>query len=900
MKKLRVLAVAALSLLAPSLVEAADFTGTVKDDSGGVVANATVTLLTARQAVVASTITNGSGAFTIPSLAPGEYVVRVQARGFAARQMGVRYTGNAKPLEVVLAVAAIEELVTVTSTPGYAEDRNQVLQAVTVISREQIDLRARTVVAQAVAEEAGVHLQQTSPTMAGIVIRGLTGNKVNVFVDGVRYSNGAQRGGVNTFLNLIDQTAVDQIEVIHGPNSAEYGSDALGGSVQFLTRTPVLAANGTRIGGEVSLGGQTAHQGGGGNAAISIGKQKFGLFASGGGRKIGEIRTGLGVDSHAAATRFLGVPSSAVMPERLPNTSFQQMAGMVKVNWTPGPRTQFVTSYMGSRQDKGDRYDQLLGGDGNLISELNDMRLDLFFARLERSRLGWFDHGTVTYSINSQREERVNQGGQGSRTATIGHEPERTTSSAVTGSVTKTISSRQTLQMGGDVQMEKLVSHAFNVNPVTLAVSARRPRVPSDATFAQGGAFAETAFAASDKVRLVGAVRMGGVSYNASAADAPAVSGKPLWPDDAFSTTSVTFRAGAVISPSDPWALVVSASRGFRAPHMTDLGTLGITGSGFEVASPDVAGKNGMVGTTADATAVSTGDAVRQLVPESSFDVEGSLRYSSRRASASFTMFVNHIHDNIAKQTLILPQGAVGSTLGTEVITSQNANGAVFVAAATTPVLVRANFDNARSWGFEHQGRFQIAPSLRLQTVYTYYNVKDTKTGLAPNIEGGVPAPDGYVMLQYTPAGGRWWVQPYLHAAAEQSNLSSLDLSDRRTASPRTRATMRTFFLNGATNRGWVGAGPDGALGTVDDVLAATGETIAQIQDRVLGVGVNSGVLFSAVPSYVTVGVRGGLRFGPHQLLIDFENMNDENYRGISWGIDAPGRGIAVRYVARF
>ena len=80
----------------------------------------------------------------------------------------------------------------------------------------------------------------------------------------------------------------------------------------------------------------------------------------------------------------------------------------------------------------------------------------------------------------------------------------------------------------------------------------------------------------------------------------------------------------------------------------------------------------------------------------------------------------------------------------------------------------------------------------------------------------------------------------------------------------------------------------------------APNETIAQIQDRVLGVGVNSGVLFSAVPSYVTVGVRGGLRFGPHQLLIDFENMNDENYRGISWGIDAPGRGIAVRYVARF
>ena len=54
-------------------------------------------------------------------------------------------------------------------------------------------------------------------------------------------------------------------------------------------------------------------------------------------------------------------------------------------------------------------------------------------------------------------------------------------------------------------------------------------------------------------------------------------------------------------------------------------------------------------------------------------------------------------------------------------------------------------------------------------------------------------------------------------------------------------------------------------------------------------------MLFSAVPSYVTFGVRAGLKFGVHQILIDAENLNDENYRGISWGIDAPGRGISVR-----
>jgi hemoglobin/transferrin/lactoferrin receptor protein len=890
----------ALLIGVPTFAHAAGLTGTVKDVSGGAVAGATVTVLTPRMAVVATATTDEAGAFTIPALADGDYVVRVDAQGFSGRRAAISITNAAGTVGFVLDVAGVAEDVTVTAEPGMAQESARALQSVSLISRDDLDRRVHTVVAEAVAEEAGVHLQRTSPSMAGVFVRGLTGNKVNIYVDGVRYSNGAQRGGVNTFLNLIDQSAIDGIEVVHGPNSAEYGSDALGGTVQFMTKTPMLAASGSRVGGELSAHAQTTYEGGGGNAAISWGKTKFGLFATVGGRKNGEIKTGGGIDSHAAVTRFLGVPSDLLMDDRLPNTGFNQQGGMVKANWTPTSRTQIVSAYTATRQGKAHRYDQELGGDGNLISELNDLTLDLFYARLERSGLGWFDHGSFTYSINSQREERVNQGGQGSSTAAIGHEPERTTSNAVQGSLNKALSSRANLQVGGDVQFEELTSDSFNINPVTGARSLRRPRVPSGATFAQGGFFAQTAFDAADSVRLVGAVRVGGASYEASAADAPVSGGKPLWPDDSFSTTSMTFRAGAIMTPADRWTLVVSASRGFRAPHMTDLGTLGLTGAGFEVASPDVEGMNGLVGTTADATAISSGDAVEQLVPESSFNFDGGVRFRSSRASADVTVFVNHIYDNIQKLSLILPQGAVGSLLGTEPITAQNANGAVFVAASTTPVLVRANFDNARSWGFEHQGRYELSNALSLRSVFTYYNVKDTKTNLAPNIEGGVPAPDGYLMLQYAPAGGKWWVQPYLHAAGEQSNLSTLDLGDRRTASPRNRNNMRAFFLNGATNRGWVSAGPDGVMGSADDVLTATGETITQIQDRVLGVGVNSGVLFSAVPSYVTFGVRAGLKFGIHQILIDAENLNDENYRGISWGIDAPGRGFSVRYVARF
>ena len=141
-------------------------------------------------------------------------------------------------------------------------------------------------------------------------------------------------------------------------------------------------------------------------------------------------------------TRFLGVRSDRLMDERLPDTGFQQFGGSVRANWVPSPdiavRRELPAIAPGRRQ----RYDQLLGGDGNLISELNDLSLDLFSARLERAGVGRFDHASVTYSFNSQREERVNQGGNGSPTATIGHEPERTTVHGLQSALTRQLSSR--------------------------------------------------------------------------------------------------------------------------------------------------------------------------------------------------------------------------------------------------------------------------------------------------------------------------------------------------------------------------------------------------------------------------------------------------------------------------
>ncbi len=876
--------------------------GTVKDPSGAVVPGASVALLSPQGAIAASELSDERGRFTFNSVRSGSFVLVAQARGFAPRRIALKVQRAALELEVALQPEAFHDEVTVTASPGRAEALESVPQRVNVIGEEDIALRSKTVLAQVANEEVGLHVQRTSPTMGGIFVRGLTGTKVNMYVDGVRYTTSAQRGGVSTFFNLVDPEVLEGIEVVRGPSSAEYGSDALGGTVQLLTRRPQFDASGGDVSGLWNASFGSADTSYGSSLTARYAAPTFGLSGTLAARHAGDLRPGGGTDSHNAVTRFLGLPSSAVIGEHLPGTAFTQYGGHVKANWAITPNAQLIASYLRGQQDGGKRYDQLLGGDGNLVADLRNLMADHLYARFERSRLGFLDQLTVSYSFSAQREERRNQGGNGNPRATINHEPERTTAHGLQAGLRR-LAGRHDLTLGGDVFLESMKAPSFGTNPATGATSVRRGRVPDGASYRQSGVFLQDVFeAVPERLRLNGAVRFSSASYEAKAADSPLVSGRPLWPDDSYDTSAFTFRFGALLTLGGGFSVAGNVSRGFRAPDITDLGTFGLTGSGYEVSNREVEGLGATVGTTADAAAVSTGDAVRVLDPETSLNYELTLRYKTRRFKADLTAFQNDIDANIAKQSLILPPGAAGLSLAGEPITSQLPSGVVFVGVSTNPVLVRANFDQARIRGLEATFDAELAPSWFAGGSFTYLHAEDRNTGLPPNIEGGTPAPEGWLRVRLAPNGGRrFWLEPYLHVAAEQDRLSSLDLGDRRTGAFRSRSSIASFFDNGARTRGLVGSGPDGIAGTADDVLLATGETLAQVQARVLGPSGASSSLFTAVPSYAVFGVRGAARFAMrHEVLVDFENIGDENYRGVSWGMDAPGRGIYVRYALRF
>jgi outer membrane receptor protein involved in Fe transport len=888
---------------APAVEDKAELAGVVKDSTGASVAQAIVTLLNARQSVIASATTDEQGRFVLKVAAAGTYELRVTGnQGFASRSKAVRVPSapETRGIEIKLGVESLTADVTITADIGVVQSLDQTTQQVNVIDERKLRERAKSVLAQAAQEEPGLQLQRTSATMGAVFVRGVTGAKVVNYVDGIRFSTATARGGVNTFFNLNDASNLRMVEVIRGPNSAQFGSDSIGGSVQLVSQTPLFATGEPEIHGEISAHYNSADHSFGGNALLTIGAKDLAALVNMASHRSNTLRPGGGFDTHAAVNRFLGIRSD-IFGERSTDTAFTQYGGLFKLVYALTPRDQISYHYQRAQIDGGKRFDQTLGGDGNLIADLRNFMLDFFYGRYERFEAGPFDSFTLSYSYNAQREERVNQGGQGNPLGAITRQYERTVVHGLQTQASKQWK-KNNLVIGGELYYDRVRAPSHVFDPAGGAVSQARPRVPDKATYHSGGVYAQNVWTSiPERLRLVGALRYGRAAYNSRAENSPLVNGQPLWPDDELTAGAFTPRFGAVVTIAEGFNLSAQVSRGFRTPHITDLGTLGLTGNGFEANAADLAGKGATIGSTAGSTTVSTDIPVAQLNPETSWTYEGGVHLHRGRIDIDVNGFVNDIYDNIVFQTLILPQGAVGLRLGDQTVTSQNANGAIFVPASTNPVLIRSNFGDSRIHGVEQKFDLRISNNWTVGQNFTWLRAEDKRTGLPPTIEGGTPAPQGWLRVRYTASKGRYWIEPYLYGARRQDKLSTLDLDDRRTGAARSRGSIANFFARGARARGLTAPGADGRFATADDLLQPTGETLAQVQNRVLGVGVNSAPLFTYIPGFLTVGIRGGFRIGEnHNVALDLENLNDKNYRGISWGMDAPGRGFGFRYNYRF
>jgi hemoglobin/transferrin/lactoferrin receptor protein len=110
-------------------------------------------------------------------------------------------------------------------------------QLATVIDQTTLAQRQSSTMFRALQGEVGVLLQQTGNGQLSPFMRGLTGQQVLVLVDGIRMNTSVLRAGPNQYAATIDPGMIERIEVVRGAESAIWGSDAMGGAINIVTRT---------------------------------------------------------------------------------------------------------------------------------------------------------------------------------------------------------------------------------------------------------------------------------------------------------------------------------------------------------------------------------------------------------------------------------------------------------------------------------------------------------------------------------------------------------------------------------------------------------------------------------------------------------------------------------------
>lgn len=195
-----------------------------------------------------TTVTDSAGRWRFPALPPGSYTLRARRIGFAPRVLAVSVPEAA-------AVSGDDGVVTIALQPtALALDqivvtgsrREQRLADVTVptevVSREAIEATGAADLASVLTEQTGIQFEGGHPSGAGIMLQGLSSERVLVLLDGQPMVG---RIAGNFDLARIPSHIVERIEVVKGPQSALYGSEAMGGVVNVITRRPEAA----RLGG---------------------------------------------------------------------------------------------------------------------------------------------------------------------------------------------------------------------------------------------------------------------------------------------------------------------------------------------------------------------------------------------------------------------------------------------------------------------------------------------------------------------------------------------------------------------------------------------------------------------------------------------------------------------------
>lgn len=584
---------------------------------------------------------------------------------------------------------------------------------VSVVDSTTIHDERPTTAAEAINDLPGVDINGVGPNQQRPTIRGQRGQRILLLEDGLRLNNARRQADFGELPAIVDISRVDRIEVVRGPASVLYGSDAIGGVVNLITGEAPPADLGDVFGGKATFSYRSSGDQVWPSADVWGRSGKVGYRASASYRNAD--------DYHAASGDFGDI-------------SLGEDVTVFGTGVEDSNLGLFLDYQLGDRQKvyvEVDRYRADDAGFGfvqpSAIGDENGLTIDIKYPKqtVAKVKAGYRASDMTlpvadrvdasVYYMDNERDFNFDVfipfGAPGTGVSTEQRNFTDLETFGLRLEAAKLLFGRHLLTYGLDYYHDD----SSNTDQVTTTVVPFPGATPSTevddtptvpyATYDKLGLFAQTEFELGERAAVI----VGGRWQNFGATPQP-TPGLDQLPGDARESTVVAAANGLVeVAPN--LNLVGSVGRGFRAPNLIELFFNGAVpeGNGYQVSNPE-------------------------LKPETSWNVDAGFKY--RRSDVAFEgyYFRTWLHDGIRI-------AATGDSVG------------------PFPAFQNVNVESLTLQGVELVARYQILDPLQIGGTFTWLDGTDNTDNSQNN-----PLSDTYSSritgeLTYRRPSGRWWAE---------------------------------------------------------------------------------------------------------------------------------------------
>lgn len=479
------------------------------------------------------------------------------------------------PLWMVPSPVTLDEVV--VSATRWRQSGKDVPFRIAAIRPKDVALLNPQTAADLLGMSGEVFVQKSQQGGGSPMIRGFATNRLLIAVDGVRMNNAIFRSGNLQNVISLDPFSVQNSEVLFGPGSVIYGSDAVGGVMSFTTLTPRLAGESGRfVTGGANVRHSTANNELTAHLDLNLAWEKLAFITSFTHSRFGDLRMGAnGPEAYLRQTYVSRMDGKDVVmanddPLVQRPSGYEQINLMQKVRFQPTENWDLTYGFHYSATTNYDRYDRLLRTRQGLprsaewqygpqVWAMNHLAVS--HARSS----GFYDEMNLNFAHQFFGESRIDRNFNEVERRT---RTEKVNAWSLNWDLQKSLGQRHIFFYGLEGVYNDVASTGTDENLETGEVQPGPARYPQ-AQWSSYAAYLSWQFRASPKLTLHSGARYNGFGLRARFD----TSFYPFsFTDTEMNNGALTGNLGLVFRPRDTWQMRANLSTGFRSPNVDDVG----------------------------------------------------------------------------------------------------------------------------------------------------------------------------------------------------------------------------------------------------------------------------------------------------------------------------------------